>query len=87
MIVGVMDVMENFFWIGIVGALIALLFAYSQAKKVKQYSEGTPTMQKIAAAIRIAFTAQRILLKISIRFQTDTASKITSRAIVFVRKV
>ena len=52
MIVGVMDVMENFFWIGIVGALIALLFAYSQAKKVKQYSEGTPTMQKIAAAIR-----------------------------------
>ena len=34
MIVGVMDVMENFFWIGIVGALIALLFAYSQAKKV-----------------------------------------------------
>ena len=38
MIVGVMDVMENFFWIGIVGALIALLFAYSQAKKVKQYS-------------------------------------------------
>ena len=47
-----MDDMENFFWIGIVGALVALLFAYSQAKKVKQYSEGTPTMQKIAAAIR-----------------------------------
>ena len=44
--------MENFFWIGIVGALVALLFAYSQARKVKQYSEGTPTMQKIAAAIR-----------------------------------
>ena len=47
-----MDDMENFFWIGIVGALVALLFAYSQARKVKQYSEGTPTMQKIAAAIR-----------------------------------
>ena len=46
-----MDDMENFFWIGIVGALVALLFAYSQARKVKQYSEGTPTMQKIAAAI------------------------------------
>ena len=44
--------MENFFWIGVVGAVIALLFAYSQARKVKQYSEGTPTMQKIAAAIR-----------------------------------
>ena len=44
--------MEQFFWIGIVGAVIALLFAYTQARKVKQYSEGTPTMQKIAAAIR-----------------------------------
>ena len=44
--------MENYFWVGIVGAVIALLFAYSQARKVKQYSEGTPLMQKIAAAIR-----------------------------------
>ena len=79
--------MKDFFWLGIVGALIALLFAYAQSRRVRQFSEGTPAMQKIAAAIRIAFTAQRILLKISIRFQTDTASKITSRAIVFVRKV
>ena len=44
--------MENLFWIGVVGALIALLFAWSQARRVKQYSEGTPAMEKIAAAIR-----------------------------------
>ena len=44
--------MENLFWLGVVGALIALLFAYSQAKRVKRFSEGTPAMQKIAAAIR-----------------------------------
>ncbi|MBQ9858080.1 MAG: sodium-translocating pyrophosphatase [Oscillospiraceae bacterium] len=44
--------MENFFWIGFVGALIALLFAVVQGKKVLSFSEGTPTMQKIAAAIR-----------------------------------
>ena len=44
--------MENLCWLGVVGALIALLFAYSQAKRVKKFSEGTSTMQKIAAAIR-----------------------------------
>ena len=44
--------MENLFWLGVVGALIALLFAYSQAKRVKKFSEGTSAMQKIAAAIR-----------------------------------
>ena len=44
--------MENLFLLGVVGALIALLFAYSQAKRVKKFSEGTSTMQKIAAAIR-----------------------------------
>ena len=44
--------MENFFWIGFVGAIIALLFAVVQGKKVLSFSEGTPTMQKIAAAIR-----------------------------------
>ena len=43
--------MENLFLLGVVGALIALLFAYSQAKRVKKFSEGTSTMQKIAAAI------------------------------------
>ncbi len=44
--------MENFFWIGVVGALISLLFAFAQARKVLKFSEGTPTMQKIAAAVR-----------------------------------
>ena len=44
--------MENFFWIGFVGAVVALLFAVIQGKKVLSFSEGTPTMQKIAAAIR-----------------------------------
>ena len=44
--------MENFFWIGFVGAIVALLFALIQGKKVLSFSEGTPTMQKIAAAIR-----------------------------------
>jgi K(+)-stimulated pyrophosphate-energized sodium pump len=44
--------MENLFWIGFVGALIALLFAFAQRCKVMKFSEGTPTMQKIASAIR-----------------------------------
>ncbi|NLL39083.1 MAG: sodium-translocating pyrophosphatase [Clostridiales bacterium] len=44
--------MENLFWIGIVGALIALCFALIQSRKVMKFSEGTPAMQKIAAAIR-----------------------------------
>ncbi len=44
--------MENYFWIGLVGALCALLFAYTKSRKVLSFSEGTPVMQKIAAAIR-----------------------------------
>ena len=44
--------MDNLFWIGFVGSAIALLFALIQGKKVLSFSEGTPTMQKIAAAIR-----------------------------------
>ncbi|MDY5613624.1 sodium-translocating pyrophosphatase [Dysosmobacter sp.] len=44
--------MENLFWIGFVGALIAGLFAVIQAKKVMTYSEGTDRMKKIAASIR-----------------------------------
>ena len=44
--------MENLFWVGFLGALIAGLFAISQAKKVMGYSEGTDKMQKIAASIR-----------------------------------
>ena len=44
--------MENLFWIGFIGAIIAGLFAVTQAKKVMSYSEGTERMQKIAANIR-----------------------------------
>ncbi len=44
--------MENLFWIGFVGAIIAAAFAWMQAKKVYSYSEGTERMQKLAASIR-----------------------------------
>lgn len=43
---------ENLFLLGLVGAVIALLFAAAQAKKVLAFSEGTPKMQKLAQAIR-----------------------------------
>ena len=43
---------ENFFWIGIVGAVLALVFAWVQSRKVLTFSEGTDTMKKIAASIR-----------------------------------
>ena len=44
--------MENLFWIGFIGAIVAGLFALMQAKKVMAYSEGTERMRKIAANIR-----------------------------------
>ncbi|MBQ3275629.1 MAG: sodium-translocating pyrophosphatase, partial [Oscillospiraceae bacterium] len=44
--------MENLFWIGFVGAVIAGLFALVQAKKVLSFSEGNDRMKKIAASIR-----------------------------------
>ncbi|WP_295765254.1 sodium-translocating pyrophosphatase [uncultured Oscillibacter sp.] len=44
--------MENLFWIGFIGALVAGLFAIIQAKKVLSYSEGSEKMRKIAANIR-----------------------------------
>ncbi len=43
---------ENYLWIGFVGAVLALLFAMVQRKKVMSYSEGNATMQKIAQSIR-----------------------------------
>ncbi len=43
---------ENYFWIGIVGAVLAIAFAYVQSRKVMTFSEGTDTMKKIAASIR-----------------------------------
>ncbi len=44
--------MDNMFWIGLVGAGAALIFAYLQRSKVLAFSEGNDTMKKIAAAIR-----------------------------------
>ena len=43
---------QNLFWIGLVGAVIALLFAVVQSRKVLKFSEGTELMQKIASSIR-----------------------------------
>ena len=44
--------LENLFWLGLVGGIIALIFAVVQAKKVLKFSEGTELMQKLAASIR-----------------------------------
>ncbi len=44
--------MENYIWLGFAGALIALLFAFTQKNKVMSFSEGNDTMRKIAASIR-----------------------------------
>ena len=43
---------ENLFWIGFVGAVLALGFAIVQARKVLKFPEGTEQMQKIAISIR-----------------------------------
>lgn len=43
---------ENLFWIGLAGAVIALLFAVIQSRKVLRFSEGTDLMKKLAASIR-----------------------------------
>jgi len=44
--------LENLFWIGFVGAAVALIFALLQRNKVMKYSEGDEKMAKIAASIR-----------------------------------
>ena len=43
---------QNFFWLGLVGAVLALLFAVVQSRKVMSFSEGNDTMKKIASSIR-----------------------------------
>ena len=40
------------YWIGVVGAVIALAFAFLQSRKVLKFSEGTEKMKEIAEAIR-----------------------------------
>ena len=43
---------ENLFWIGFIGSVVALVFAYIQRGKVMKFSEGTDVMKKIASSIR-----------------------------------
>ena len=70
-----MGYLENLFWIGFVGAVIAGVFAILQAKKVLGYSEGTDKMKKIAASIREGANAY-------LKHQYTTVAKVF--AVVFV---
>jgi K(+)-stimulated pyrophosphate-energized sodium pump len=72
---GVSQKMENYFWIGGVGFVLAIVFAWIQAKKVLSYSEGTERMQKIAASIREGANAY-------LKQQYTTVAKVF--AVVFV---
>jgi len=45
------------FTIGVAGAIIALCFAFLQARKVMSYSEGNDKMKKIATSIRMGASA------------------------------
>ena len=67
--------MEKYLWIGLIGAVIALLFAVIQRKKVMSYSEGNATMQKIAKSIREGANAY-------LKHQYSTVAKVF--AVVFV---
>ncbi|MET0017483.1 sodium-translocating pyrophosphatase [Oscillibacter sp.] len=67
--------MENMFWIGFVGFVLAIAFAWVQKGKVMGYSEGTEKMQKIAASIREGANAY-------LKHQYTTVAKVF--AVVFV---
>jgi K(+)-stimulated pyrophosphate-energized sodium pump len=43
---------ENLFWVGYIGAVAALIYAFIQYRKVMKFPDGNDTMKKIAAAIR-----------------------------------
>ncbi len=49
--------MENLFWLGLAGSVLALGFAWAQGKKVLGFSEGNEAMKKIAASIRAGANA------------------------------
>lgn len=66
---------DNLFWLGPVGAILALLFALAQSQKVLKFSEGNDLMKKIAASIRQGANAY-------LRRQYTTVAKIF--AVVFV---
>ena len=70
-----MGYLQNYFWIGFLGAVIAGLFAIVQAKKVLSYSEGTEKMKKIASSIRQGANAY-------LKHQYTTVAKVF--AVVFV---
>ena len=67
--------MENLFWIGFVGAAVALIFALLQRNKVMKFSEGDAKMVKLASAIREGANAY-------LKAQYTTVAKVF--AIVFV---
>lgn len=75
MIKELVSVLENLFWVGLVGAAIALIFAWVQCQKVMKFSEGTELMQKLAASIRAGANAY-------LRRQYTTVAKIF--VVVFV---
>ena len=49
--------LDLFYWLGLVGAALAIGFALIQQRKVMKFSEGNETMVKIAAAIRAGANA------------------------------
>ena len=67
--------MDNLFWIGFVGAALALIFAYLQKCKVMKCSEGDEKMVKIASSIRAGANAY-------LKQQYSTVAKVC--AVVFV---
>ena len=67
--------MDNLFWIGFVGAALALIFAYLQKWKVMKCSEGDEKMVKIASSIRAGANAY-------LKQQYSTVAKVF--AVVFV---
>ena len=67
--------MDNLFWIGFVGAALALIFAYLQTCKVMKCSEGDEKMVKIASSIRAGANAY-------LKQQYSTVAKVF--AVVFV---
>ena len=48
---------DSLFWLGYVGAALALGFAFLQGRRVLSFPEGNETMVKIAAAIRTGANA------------------------------
>ena len=69
--------MDNLFWIGFVGAALALIFAYLQKCKVMKCSEGDEKMVKIASSIRAGANAY-------LKQQYSTVAKVFAVVFVFL---